>query len=409
MSASVVVEKDHEAVSAIVAAIAGASLVAFDLEFLAQDRLVPTLCLVQVAWCEKWEHGMSDAPPAGIDAPSVRLIDPLAVDVAPVVRALAAHPCVIAHAPRQDLALLAARFGVAMPSVIDTQLMAAFAGIGDQIGFAALANELLGLALGKEQQWTDWAARPLSAAQLAYAAADVRHLPAIYAKLAARLGERLAWARAESALVAAEAEAAAAVTPETAWRQVAGLRGLDAASLAAVVALAAWRQRVCIELDRPLGQVVNDKLLVELARQRPATATAVRAVKGMTGLGRQRADDIIAAIAAARPGEVTTIAAARPPSPRAQRWSELLLAIVQLVADDLKLAPRLLATRSDAEELARAVDERGLAACDHLPAMTGWRRAVLGDPWRHWLTGSLVLVGDLRAPQGIRLIAPARQ
>jgi ribonuclease D len=401
------VENDHEAVAAIVAAIAGSSLVAFDLEFLAQDRLVPTLCLVQVAWCERSDflvtHETSDATAGGIDAPSVRLIDPLAVDVGPVVRALASHPCVIAHAPRQDLALLAARFAVAMPAVVDTQVMAAFAGLGDQVGFATLANELLGLSLGKDLQWTNWAARPLSEAQLAYAAADVHYLPAIYAKLAAKLGERLAWARAESCVVAAEAEAAATVKPDTAWRHVGGLRGLDATSLAAVVALAAWRQRVCAELDRPLGQVLHDRLLVEIARQRPTTAVVVRGMKGMTGVARQRADDILAALADAKPEAVTTIAAARAPSVRAQRWSEILLAIVQLVADEHRLAPRLLATRADAEELARAVDERGLAACEALPAMTGWRRAVLGEAWLGWLTGARVLVGDVKAPQGVRL------
>src|SRR5215510_10714540 len=190
VSTTAVVEADAEAVAAITASIEAAPLVAFDLEFLAQDRLVPTLCLVQVAWLE---HIRLDAPAAAIVAapPIVRLIDPLAVDVSPIVQALGAHPCAVAHAPRQDLAILAARFGVTMPSIFDTQVMAAFAGMGDQIGFAALANELLGLSLGKDQQWTDWAARPLSDAQLAYADADVRHLPAIYAKLANRLGERL--------------------------------------------------------------------------------------------------------------------------------------------------------------------------------------------------------------------------
>ena len=207
-------ESEPGTVAAIAASIGAAPLVAFDLEFLAQDRLVPTLCLVQVAWLE---HIRLDAPAAAIVAapPSVRLIDPLAVDVSPIARALAAHPCVVAHAPRQDLAILAARFGVAVPDILDTQVMAAFAGIGDQVGFAALANELLGLSLGKELQWTDWAARPLSEAHLSYADADVRHLPAIYAKLAARLGDRLAWARAESAVVAADAIGAANASAAT--------------------------------------------------------------------------------------------------------------------------------------------------------------------------------------------------
>jgi ribonuclease D len=403
VTTSVVLEGDADAVAAMAASIGAAPLVAFDLEFLAQDRLVPTLCLVQVAWLE---HVRLDAPLATIVSapPTVRLIDPLAVDVAPIVRALASHPCVVAHAPRQDLAILAARFGVAMPAIVDTQVMAAFAGIGDQVGFAALANELLGLRLGKELQWTDWAARPLSDAQLAYADADVRYLPAIYAKLADRLGARLAWARAESAAVAADAVDAANVTPEAAWRHVGGLRGLDAATLAAVIELAAWRQRVCIELDRPLGQVLHDKLIIDLARQRPSSVAAIRSTKGMSGLARQRAEDIAAAIAAARPGVVPTIAAGRAPSQRAQRWSEVLLAIVQLVADQTGVAARLLATRADAEEFARAVDERGLAATLALPAMTSWRHDVIGRPWAGWLTGELALVGDVAAPHGLRLV-----
>lgn len=396
-------EGDADAVAAITASIGAAPLVAFDLEFLAQDRLVPTLCLVQVAWLE---HVRLDAPVGAIVAapPVVKLVDPLAVDVAPLVRALASHPCVIAHAPRQDLAILAARFGIAMPAIVDTQVMAAFAGIGDQVGFAALANELLGLRLGKELQWTDWAARPLSGAQLAYAADDVRYLPALYARLADRLGARLAWARAESAVVASDAVDAANVTPETAWRHVGGLRGLDAATLAAVIELAAWRQRVCIELDRPLGQVLHDRLIMDLARQRPSSVAAIRSLKGMSGLARQRAEDIAAALAAARPGVVPTIAAGRPPSQRAQRWSEMLLAIVQLVADQTGVAARLLATRADAEELARAVDEHGLAAAEALPAMTSWRRDVIGRAWLGWLTGELVLIGDLGAPHGVKLL-----
>jgi ribonuclease D len=403
VSTHLALEGDAGAVAAIVASIRAASLVAFDLEFLAQDRLVPTLCLVQVAWLE---HIALDAPLAAMVSapPEVRLVDPLAVDVAPLVHAIAAHPCAVAHAPRQDLALLATRFGVAMPGIVDTQIMAAFAGIGDQIGFAALANELLGLTLDKELQWTNWAARPLSEAQLAYADADVRHLPAIYARLAGRLGERLAWARAESAVVAADAVEATAVTPETAWRQVGGLRGLDAAALARVIELAAWRQRVCMALDRPLGQVMHDRQLVEIARQRTPSVAAIRATKGLSGLARQRAEEIAEVVAAARPGAVPPLAAARPPSQRAQRWSEVLLAIVQLIADQIGVAPRLLATRADAEELARAVDERGLAAAEALPALTGWRRDVLGRPWLGWLTGELVLVGDLDAPQGVRLL-----
>ncbi|HEY5934227.1 MAG TPA: HRDC domain-containing protein [Kofleriaceae bacterium] len=391
-------------VAALAAAVAKSPLVTFDLEFLTADRLVPTLCLAQVSWLP--HDSRLDVPAQVIVAtpPEVALIDAIAVDLRPLVEALAAHPLVVVHAARQDLGILAARFGIAMPNIIDTQVMAAFAGVGDQVGLASLANELLGLTLGKEQQWTDWARRPLSDAQLAYADADVRHLPAIYALLAARLGDRVAWARAESAEVAADAVAAASVTPETAWRNVGGLRGLDANALAAVIVLAEWRQRIAMEHDRPLPQVLNDKGLVDLARARPDSPEAVRGIKTVTPFARKYAEAIVTTLATARPDEVSVLRRARSPSARAQRWSEMLLAITQLVAEQTGVAPRLLATRADAEELARVIDERGVAAAEDLPAMQSWRRDVIGARWLGWLTGELVLVGDATAASGLALL-----
>ena len=402
---------DPVEVATLAAQIVAAPLAAFDVEFVSQDRLVPTLCVVQVAWLG--QHESLDAPDEKIVAyePQVRLVDAIAVDVGPLVAALAAPPLVVAHAPRQDLGLFATRFGATLPGVVDTQLMAAFLGIGDQIGLAALAQELLGVTLAKEQQWTAWERRPLSDAQLAYAAADVRHLHAIYAMLAARLGPKLEWVREESRQIGADATAAAAVTPETAWQQVGGVRGLDPAGHAALVGLAAWRQRTASELDRPLGQVLNDKVLVELARYRPGNAGGVRAAKGVSPIAKTRADDIVRVLGEARAEAPAAGTAARegkrewrPPSMRAQRWADLMLAMVQMIAEQTGIAPRLLATRADAEEAARLIDEQGLAAAVALPAFKTWRRAVLGDVWEGFLAGRLALVGDPAASQGIRLV-----
>ncbi|HEY5925474.1 MAG TPA: HRDC domain-containing protein [Kofleriaceae bacterium] len=393
------------AVAEVVEQISRAPLVAFDLEFVSQDRLVPTLCLIQVSWLG--EHVRLDAPALAIvaEVPQVRLVDPLATDARALVAALAAHPLVVAHAPRQDLGLLATRFGAAIPGVIDTQLMAAFCGIGDQIGLAALGNDLLGLSLAKDMQWTDWEKRPLSEAQLIYADADVRHLPALYAKLADRLGARLPWVREESRAVLDDAIAAASVTPETAWQNVGGMRGLDEAARAAVVVLAGWRQRVAIEMDRPLGQVLPDKALIELAKLRPSNPGGVRAIKGMSPIAKTRAHELIAALETAAPAPPATEKKQyRAAGTRAQRWSEMLLALVQIVGEETGIAARLLATRADAEEFARVVDEQGLAAAAKLPALTTWRREVLGNVWEGWLAGRIAVIGDPAAPHGMRLL-----
>ncbi len=389
-------------VAAICEAISGASLAAFDLEFLTADRLIPRLCVVQVAWLTV----PLDAPLGEIVAatPDVRLIDALAVDPTSVFEALAAHPRTVVHAGRQDLAIIG-RLGIAMPEVIDTQVMAAFAGLGDQLGLGALSQEILGFPLAKEQQWTDWAQRPLSEAQLAYAAADVGHLHVLYAKLVAKLGSRLPWALAESSAVAADALAAATLGPDEAWRGIGGLRGLDPLAQSVVHELAAWRFRVAHELDKPLGWVLTDKLVIDLARSRPTEPGKLLALKGLPQPARQRVEDIVDVIGSAKPLDGPVMA--KGVSARAQRWSELLIAIVQLASEQSGVTSRLLATRSDAEEAARLIDEQGLEAARALPAFSTWRYEVIGKLWEGWLTGRLGLVGDPAANTGIALLTAA--
>jgi len=395
-------------ISLVAAALAKSPIVGFDLEFASADRLTPLLCLVQVAWVDEEQHRMLDAPVKAIVAiePHTRLLDPIRGDVAPIVAVLAAHPCVIAHAPRQDLALLATRFGLsAMPGLIDTQLMAAFAGLGDQVGLATLANELLATNLGKDQQWTAWERRPLTPAQLSYAASDVRYLHALYTLLAQRLGPKLAWAREESHEILLDALAAAAVTPATAWELLGGVRSLDPMAQAGARALAEWRQLTAIELDRPLGQVLADKNLIDLARNRPRDANDVRAHKGIAPVAKSRADQIVTVLAGATADPGARIGPPpRSASPRAQRWAEMLLAIAHVIADEAQLAPRLLATRGDAEHFARVADEHGLAATAGLPARSTWRAEMLGSAWHGWLAGTVAIVGNAESVRGVQLV-----
>jgi ribonuclease D len=252
--------------------------------------------------------------------------------------------------------------------VIDTQVMAAFAGRGDQLGLAALVHEVCGIGLAKDSQWSAWDARPLTAKQLAYADSDVRHLPDVYRALAAQLGARLAWARAESSAIASDAVAAASITADNAWQALGGLRGLDAASLGVAHALAAWRFRVANELDRPLGWVLTEKSVLELARARPSDASELRAVKHLSGVARQRADELIAVIASA-PAVEPAERNARAPSQRAQRWTDALVAIAHVAGHRHEVATRLVATRDDAERFARSFDEGGRDAVAGLPAL----------------------------------------
>jgi ribonuclease D len=409
--------RDPGEVAAIAEACSAAGAIALDLEFVAQDRFRPELALVQVAW-------RSDRPDRGAAAPGgavgsaieVRLIDAVAVDAAPVIALTGGAVDVVAHAARQDLQILATRYGVRVRRLFDTQVAGAFAGLGDQIGYGRLVEATLGIRLGKEQQWTDWLRRPLAPAQLQYAAADVAHLLPIADLLGERLvaSGRLEWVRAECELLAGVGHDAANVAPDDAWRDVASARTLDDPGRAAVKRLAAWRLEQAIALNTPPSWIMNDKALLELARTRPGDERSIGKVRGLGEPARRQLGTLLAAIAAAeddaRAGAAPPAAQPwnGPPGARVQLWEEVVVALVQSAAEETGIPSRWLATRGDAEDVARALDAgrdglAGGAAIDH-PLFTSWRREVVGERLLAWLRGDSALVGDPTRAAGVRLV-----
>ncbi len=109
---------------------------------------------------------------------------------APNLTRLLADPAVskIFHFARFDLAVLERCLGVRCRPVYCTKIASKIARTyTDRHSLKDLAGELLGVAVSKEQQSSDWGADRLSAEQIRYAAADVVHLHAIRAVLDAML------------------------------------------------------------------------------------------------------------------------------------------------------------------------------------------------------------------------------
>ena len=71
--------------------------------------------------------------------------------------------------------------------IFDTQVAAALLGFPPQVGYAELVARQLGHSIDKGQTRTDWSRRPLTPAQLAYAADDVHHLLTLQTELQAAL------------------------------------------------------------------------------------------------------------------------------------------------------------------------------------------------------------------------------
>ena len=221
-----------------------------------------------------------------IGAPDGRvwLIDPLVLaDLTPLAP-LFTDPSrlLLLHAGDNDLVHLKRRYGLGFVSVFDTAIAGRFLG-GKALGLDVLLTNYLGVTLPPSRQKDDWSERPLSAAQLAYAAADVQHLFALKTRLQEELGTigRLAWVAEECAALAAQPAPDKPVDPD-AWLGVKGARDLPPRGMAVLRELWALREQLARAADRPPFKILNEETLLRVAQALPADVPALAAVAGIT-------------------------------------------------------------------------------------------------------------------------------
>lgn len=375
---------DAAGVAAVVEEARSEGRAAIDLEFLWERTYAPVACLAQVA------------TPRG-----VHLIDPIAGAPLEPVAELVADPGlpVVMHAPSADLALLGMAFGTRPSALHDVQVTAGFVGLGAGQGLGALLERVLGVRLDKGERYTDWSKRPLSRAQLEYAAGDVAHLLSLADELSARaesLG-RAGWVADEHERRYG-AQARLVPDPDSAWRKVKGQGRLGAQDRAVLAALAQWREEEARRRDKPASWVVPDRTLVEIARRRPADRAALERERGLPD--RVRGADADALLAAVRAGEAAPpLTLPAPPSPELQQRLEVLAplgaVLVGARAAAADLAPSLLATRDDISSFLTA-SVRG--ELDGHPLASGWRRELVGDALIELAAGRLALAAEPRPP-----------
>ena len=222
----------------------------------------PELCVVQLAG----EHEV-----AVIDAQAPD------IDLAPLGRLLADQAVMkVFHAARQDIEIFVLRFGDVPRPLFDTQIAAMVAGFGEQVGYDALVAALAGGSIDKAHRFSDWSARPLSPAQITYAAADVTYLRTVYRELRARLQKdgRLEWVAEEMAELADPALYRA--DPEAMWERLRP-RSSNRRFLGMVRALAAWREREAQRVNIPRQRLLRDETLLEIAATAPGRPGCARA------------------------------------------------------------------------------------------------------------------------------------
>ncbi len=354
------------------AKLSNAPWIVMDTEFLRERTYFPKFCLLQIA-----VPGL------------VACVDPLALESLEPLFEIIFNPAIpkVFHSGRQDLEIFYHLCGKLPSPVFDTQIAAPLLGLGEQVSYANMVTELLGVNLTKSHSRTDWTRRPLSPEQLRYAADDVIYLEQAYLLMLQRLEKlgRLAWLEGDFKELLDPANYQN--PPALAWQRISGSNQLKSKPLSILQTLAAWREQTARSQDLPRGWVLKDDALLDLARQQPGNQDELKLVRGIDERVVKRHGAVICRMIQEAAGQSPQNVEQKPRSGKKSLEQEavldLLTAVVRLRATQNTLNPTILANRKDLEQF--------LDGEPHARLLHGWRKSMVGDELIAVMQGELTL------------------
>ena len=340
------------------------AMVAVDTEFRRRDTFFPQVALLQLCW--------GNEP---------YLIDPLQLDDLSALRAFLtdSSQTKLIHSASEDLEVFSHWLGVLPAPLFDTQRAAALVGLGAGQSYRALVAHFFDIELPKDETQSDWLQRPLTDAQAHYAAQDVTYLHPMGVQLQNRAMERnrLEWVLEEGARLRPGGKPPIAKF-KTAYR----LQPEQQRVLAEVVE---WREGEARQRDRPRSWILNDKIVMGVARTVPRSVRELAAVEDMPqGLVRRAGDDLVARIVDAVDSDTDQAPAVIPkPLASEQRGSVSMLSeCLKEISESLEIPAEVLMPKADLEHLVREQMNPSLASPEN---WSGWRAKTVVAPLRERL------------------------
>ena len=349
------------------------SWLALDTEFLREKTYYPKFCLLQIATPE-W----------------VACVDPIALPKLDILFEAIYNPAIVKvfHSCRQDLEIFHQWTGKLPEPIFDTQVAAPLLGFQDNPGYAMLVSSLLNVNLNKAHTRADWSKRPLSEAQIEYAADDVIYLCQVYQIMVQKLTQlgRIDWLKHDFSELTNPA--LYLVEPEKAWFKIKGKNKLTGKQLSIIQTLAQWREKTAQAEDRPKSWLLRDELLFDLAKLQPAMVEELANVRGINERAVSRyGKELCQLITAAKIRAPAPLTEKDRPAKKTQQQEailDILTALVRIRAEENSLNPTILASRKDLEELLFIDDEE-------CPLLHGWRFTMAGRELVGLLKGQLLL------------------
>ncbi|WP_114238560.1 ribonuclease D [Dyella sp. C9] len=331
--------------------------IGFDTEFMRRNTFYPQLALIQLGWNGRYA-----------------LVDPTAFAIDDALRPLLGDgdAVTVMHSASEDLEALSPLLPHGPRQLFDTQIAAAFVGMGLGISYRALVAELAGAELDKGETRSDWLQRPLTDSQRAYATLDVVYLKPVHEQLAERLlqRDRVAWHAEDCERLKQRAcYRGGDPQPQRAFRSASDWQPAQRALLRRVLL---WRDSTARELDRPRPWLLEDATVMSLVQQRPTVAQELeQRTRGQRALRSPQRDQLLGVLGQAVTAEEIEATAAIPEAPQgdAKRALSAMKDKVDQRALELDLPAGLLCPRKALEEY--------VVTAQWPEFLEGWRREVL--------------------------------
>lgn len=367
-----------------------AGAVGVDTEFIWDRTYYPTLGLIQI--------GYPDGHCELIDAPAIEDWSPLAE--------LMSDPNTvkILHDAQQDLNILHRACGGVPRNIFDTQRSSGFIGLSSTISLSELLKTLLKVRLAKTETRSDWTKRPLTDAQLEYAADDVRHSVDLMVKIMSRAEKlgRKAWIENEMKIY--EVESLYETTdPDAVMPRVRGSGSLTNQQRNILRALGAWREEKARCRNLPRGFILSDDAIISLVKRPPEKQEDIRQMKGLNERAAERNREAIwTAIERGRTGDLPELPNNKHqgPSPDDGYEARVDLALAAIKGTCLadQIDPALIGNRADVTAFVLEIES--LDESRHR-MLRGWRAECCGLALARLLKGegSVFIDSETKLPK----------
>lgn len=347
----------------VLALMAQGSVYGLDTEFIKVDTFWPKLGVFQI---NVNNH--------------IFLLDGTTLDLAHFWQKIFAAQQNIFHACSEDIDLIY-HYADKQPlvNVFDTQVALSFLGHGLQVSYQNALKLILNIEIDKDQTRSDWLARPLSAAQIEYAANDVLYIMQLAGELKAELEAKNLYAYMLEDCQHLTQEIALETPQEKLYTDVGNYRH-SRKQLMQLQQLSVWREEMVKAVNQPRSFILKNSTLNDLVETNPKNIFQLSGIKDIRqNVIREHGKTILDLLKFIPEADEWPLRLARPIRHSSQGITQAVDELIEHIAQQCAVPKEVLMRKRWLNALYQHVvfhgDEQTLPAY-----LLGWRYEILTKP-----------------------------